>query len=133
MIKKARKLKSEKGLLAEPNKKLGKKIVMTWWSVFLDFYQSDEYSRCCPGKKEFVSVTIDGVKCHKQKRLWLINLKELHLAFLNTTDLKIGFSKFCQLRPKWCVTVDSTSGVHCVCVCEIRQSAKLFHACCYTR
>ena len=55
-------------------------------------------------------------------------MKELHLAFLNTTDHKIGFSKFCQLRPKWCVTVDSTSGVHCVCVCEIHQNAKLLHA-----
>ena len=30
MIKKARKLKSEKGLLAEPNKKLGHKFLKTW-------------------------------------------------------------------------------------------------------
>ena len=128
MIKKARKLKSEKGLLAEPNKKLGKKISEDMVKCILDFYQFDEYSRCCPRKKEFVSVTTDGVKCHKQKHLLLINLKELHLAFLNTTNHKIGFSKFFQLRLKWCVTVDSTSGVHAVCVCEIHQNAKLLHA-----
>ena len=127
MIKKARKLKSETGLLAEPNKNLGKKISEDMVKCILDFYQSDECSRCCPGKKEFVSVTTDRGKRHKQKYLLLINLKELHLAFLNTTDHKIGFSKFCQLCAKWCVTVDSTSGVHSVCVCEI-QNAKLLHA-----
>ena len=128
MIKKTRKLKSKKGLLAEPNKRLGKKISEDTVKCILDFYQSNKYSRCCPGKKEFVSITIDGVKCHKQKRLLLINLKELHLEFSNTTDHKIGFSKFCQLHPKWFVTVDSTSGVHSVCVCEIHQNAKLHTA-----
>ena len=51
MIKKARKLKSEKGLLAEPNKILGKKISEAMLKCILDFYQSDEYSCCCPGKK----------------------------------------------------------------------------------
>ena len=75
-----------------------------------------------------ISVIIDGVKCHKQKRLLLINLKELHLKLLNTTDHKIGFSKFCHLCPKWCVTVDSSSGVHSVCVCEIHQNGKLLYA-----
>ena len=50
-----------------------------------------------PGKKEFVSVKIDGVKHHRQKRLLLINLKELHLEFKKTTDIKIGFSKSCEL------------------------------------
>ena len=44
MIKKARKLKSEKGPLAEPNKKLGKKISDDMVKSILDFYQSDEYS-----------------------------------------------------------------------------------------
>ena len=92
-----------------------------------DFYQSDEYSRCCPGKKESVPVSTDGLKCHKQKRLLLITLKEHHLVFLNITGHKIGISKFCQLQPKW-VTVDSSSGVHSVCVCEIHQNAKLLYA-----
>ena len=93
----------------------------------LDFYQYDEYSQCCPGKQEFVSVTIEDLKCHKQKCLLLINLNKLHLEFLNTTDHKIGFSKFYQLCPKWCVTVNSSSGIHSVCVCTIHKNAKLLH------
>jgi len=31
--------------------------------------------------------------------------------------LKVGFSKFYSLCPKWCVTV-SSSGAHSVCVCK---------------
>ena len=39
-------------------------------------------------------------------------------------DLKIGFSKFCTLRPKWCVIVGS-SGTHSVCVCTTHQKTIL--------
>ena len=69
----------------------------------------------CPEKKEFVSVKTDGVKQHKQKRLLLCNLKELHIEFLKSTQ--IGFPKFCQLRAKWCITLNSGSGVRSVCEC----------------
>ena len=80
------------------------------------------------GKKKYVSVKIDGVKQHKQKRLLLTNLKELHLGFLKQSQEKICFSKFCQLRPKWCKIVNSALGVHSVYVREIHQNAKLLAA-----
>jgi len=38
--------------------------------------------------------------------------------------MKIGFSKFCSMRPKWCVT-SSSSGTHSVCVCSYNQNAVL--------
>ena len=80
----------------------------------------------CVQKKEFVSIKIDSVKQHKQKsKLPLCNLKELHIEFLKGTHIQIGFSKFCQLRPKWFITVNSGSGIHFVCVCEICQNVKL--------
>ena len=60
-----------------------------------------------------------------QKRLLLINLKELHVEFKKATDIKIGFSKFCEFRPKWCIPVGSASVAHSVCVCEYHQNAKL--------
>ena len=34
------------------------------------------------------------------------------------------FSKFCELRPKWCIRADS-HGTHSVCVCSIHQNAIL--------
>ena len=39
-------------------------------------------------------------------------------------EVSIGFSKFCSLHPKWCVTVGSC-GTHSVCVCTIHQNAIL--------
>ena len=41
-----------------------------------------------------------------------------------TLELKIGISKFCDLRPKNCVTVGAR-GTHSVCVCKIHQNVKL--------
>ena len=42
-------------------------------------------------------------------------------------NAKVGLSKFCSLRPRWCVTVDSP-GTLSVCVCEIHQNLKLMVA-----
>ena len=73
------------------------------------FYEDDEYSRQLPGKKDYVSIQ-KGV--HKQKQLVLCNLHELLVAFKERNpDVKIGFSKFCTLCPKWCVIAGS-SGTH---------------------
>ena len=75
-----------------------------------------------PGGKDFLST---GNKVHLQKSLLLSNLKELYVAYKERyPDHKIGLSKFCELRPKWCVTVLS-SGTHSVCVCTQYQNTKL--------
>ena len=49
-------------------------------------------------------------------------MRELYQQFKE--NLKIGFSKFAELRPKQCVLAGS-SGTHCVCVCVIHQNVKL--------
>ena len=91
----------------------------------LEFYQLNDFTRLYPGKKSFVSVFLNGEKVHKQKHLILLDLKELYIKFKKMyPDYKIGFSKFCELRPKWCVTVNS-SGTHCVCVCTCHQMLNL--------
>ena len=52
-------------------------------------------------------------------------VNELHAAYKEKNPThKIGLSKFCSLRPKWCVTV-SSSGTHSVCVCTIHHNTKL--------
>ena len=61
---------------------------------------------------------------HKQKRLLLMNIKELFLEFKNQYNVQVVFSKSCELRPAWCVTVDPKSA-HSVCVFEIHQNLKL--------
>ena len=62
---------------------------------------------------------------HKQKQLVLCNLHELFVAFKERNpDVKIGFSKFCTLCPKWCVIAGS-SGTNLVCVCNTHQNTIL--------
>ena len=59
------------------------------------------------------------------KRLILCNLKELYAAYkFKYPDHKVGFSKFCSLRPKWCVLAE-VKGAHSVYVCTIHQNVKL--------
>ena len=124
LVKQARQLKKEKGILGEPESKKGRTLNMATIQRVRAFYEDDEYSRMWPSKKEFVSVRVDVKKVHKQKRLLLLNLNELYIQFKKQwPNDKIGFSKFCELRPKWCITVNSF-GMHSVCVCQIHQNIK---------
>ena len=62
----------------------------------IKFYEDDKYSIIIPGSKDYISV---GKKQHMQKQLLLANLKELYSSFFKEhADIKIGFSKSCQLQ-----------------------------------
>ena len=120
-IRKSRKLAKEKGILALPYPKCGKKLSNEVVSAVVDFCNDDEYSRQMPGKKDCFSV---GKNVYKQRHI-LCNLKELYVPFKNTNpEMKIGFSKFCTLRPKYCFLAGA-SRTHSVCVCTIHQNVKL--------
>ena len=55
--------------------------------------------------KEYINKNFSACKS-------LRNLQELYTAFKEKhPNVNIGFSKFCALRPKWCVLADS-SGAH---------------------
>ncbi|XP_071839778.1 uncharacterized protein [Apostichopus japonicus] len=118
VVRQARKL----GFMELPEQRSGRPLAKEIQDLVIKFYSDDEYSRQMPGKKDFVSVKRN---VHVQKRLLLCSLKELYAAFeQNHPNVKIGFSKFCSLRPKWCVLVGS-SGTHSVCVCTIHQNVEL--------
>ena len=73
-----------------------------------------------PGKKD-VSVSRNT---HKQKRSIISNLNELYANFKSKyIGTSIGFSKSCELQPKWCVLAGS-SATHSVCVCTYHQNMK---------
>lgn len=125
MVKKSRNLIKSHGILADVPEKKGKTLSSEVVLRVKSFYENDEYSRLCPGKKDFVSVKMDHGRQQIQKRLLLVNIKELYAEYKKQfSEDKISFSKFSDLRPKWCVTVGGT-GTHYVCVCEIHQNVKL--------
>ena len=67
----------------------------------------------CLEKKDYVSVSSNT---YKQKRLILSNLNELYANFKSKcVSTSIGFSKFYELCPKWCILARS-SGTHSMCV-----------------
>ena len=122
MVRKAFRLREEKGILATPEAKKGSVLPDTVQPLVKEFYCDDENSRLLPGKKDYVSI---GRNHHMQTRLILSNLKELYSSFKEKNPaVKIGFSKFCMPRPKWCITIGA-SGTHSVCVCTSHQNVIL--------
>jgi len=57
MVKKSRELRAANGILADPMKKRGKSLPDKRVMAFRMFYEDDEFSRMCPGKKDFVCVS----------------------------------------------------------------------------
>lgn len=129
MAKATKKLVKENGILCGVKKKLGStKLNDSTVEKVHEFYREDEISRNCPGLRDYVTVTEAGKGTSIQRRLILMNLKEAYEKFKNDDkykDLKIGFSKFAELRPPECVLALDNYGTHCVCVCQYHQNFKL--------
>ena len=125
-VQKARDLEEEHGVFFLPPPRKGKSTATETIHKVLEFYQNNENSRILPGIKDRVSIKKN---VYQQKRLILCTLKELYLAYKeNYPENTIGFSKFCSLRPKWCVSAGK-AGTHSVCVCTIHQNViLLLHA-----
>lgn len=121
-VRLSRKLTKSQGVLPSLKQKDGHKVSDEVIKDVISFYEEDDNSRVCPGKKDFVSL---GQKKYKQKRLILFSLNELFVNFKQKyPQHKIGRSAFCSLRPKWCV-LPGSSGTHNVCVCKYHQNVKL--------
>lgn len=124
MARQAKNLVKEKGVMALPNKRLPTFSKETE-NIILHFYKSEEISRIMPGKKDYKSVWKGGFKVQEQKHLILCNLREAYKLFKTKhPSLKVGFSKFAELRPKECILAGG-AGTHSVCVCTIHQNIKL--------
>ena len=123
--KKARQLKVSSGILADTTKKKGNRLPEETIQRINDFYNSDENSRIMPGMKEVVSIVTENGKESIQKRLLLLDLRELYdLYSKENSDCPVSFSKFAQQRPKYCI-LTGASGTHSVCVCVTHQNCKL--------
>jgi len=124
MARQAKHLVQEKGVMALPKERLPRFSKETE-NIIIQFYKSEEISRIMPGKKDYKSVWKGGVKVLEQKHLILCNLKEAYKLFKTKhPSIKVGFSKFAELRPCECILAGKP-GTHTVCVCTIHQNIKL--------
>lgn len=118
-------LKLKGGVFAETIVGSSSRLLDTTKIAVKNFYESDENSRMMSGKKDVISVKIDGKRTSLQKRLLLYDLKSLHILFQKDfPKIEIGFSTFAKLRPKNCI-IAGASGTHNVCVCTIHENCKL--------
>ncbi|KYN00525.1 hypothetical protein ALC62_09899 [Cyphomyrmex costatus] len=125
LAQKSKELRKSGGVLAEVSKAVGKSLPNTTLMKVDGFYNDDTISRIMPGVKDAISVKADNKRLKVQKRLLLLNLKELHASFTEFhPDVSISFSAFAKLRPKYCI-LPGGSGTHSVCVCTIHQNCKL--------
>ncbi len=81
-----------------------------------EFYCRDDISRQAPGKKDYVTVWKKQDKVKLQKRHMYYTVKETHSLFkLENPDLKIGKSKFAQLKPANVLHKSETPKDACLC------------------
>ena len=89
-----------------------------------DFYVRDDISRMLPGKKDYVSVKLaDGKREHRQKRLLLFKIGEVHELFKEESNVQIGKSKFAELRPPQ--VIPSSAFDQEVCICKYHENIDL--------
>lgn len=94
-VRQARVLKEKSGILSMPARGKGMGLSDDIRPKIIAFYEDDEISRLCPGKKDFVCVkNSSGEKAKVQKCLLLGNLKEILLQFKKQSSEKVGFHLF---------------------------------------
>lgn len=98
---KSKQLKSENGIFGEVCKKKGKNLLEETMKKIQNFYEDN--SRIQSSISASISVKINGNKQRVQKRLLQCSLSELHCIFKDSyPKMKVSFSKFANLRPKYC-------------------------------
>lgn len=103
------------------HKKKGKKLCQETVNFFV-FYDNDEYSRMCPGQKEFKSIKDGrGKNTPNQKRLLLMNLTIYSVQKQRTRlqSVFVFFPQLCELRSPWCIIVGAKR-THTVCMWFIK-------------
>ncbi|XP_041969230.1 uncharacterized protein LOC121726069 [Aricia agestis] len=81
-------------------------------NIVKKYFEDDENSRMCAGKKEFVTKG----KIKKQKKYLTDSLLNLHNKYIkNYPQYKLSYSAFCKLRPFWIRIPNVNSRETCLC------------------
>ena len=80
------------------------------------WYCHDDISRVAPGKKDYVTIITDQGNEKVQKKNLLMTVAEAYELFKHgNPTVKIGKSKFVQLRPKYVLPVSDLGQNVCLC------------------
>jgi hypothetical protein len=103
-VRKAKQPVQTKKILSPRIPKPGTMIKYDTVNLVSEFHYGDEITRCMSGKKIlYFQKTME--KFHKQKQLFLCNLNDAYSLFKQQyPNVKVGFSKFCEIRIRNMVT-----------------------------
>ena len=90
------------------------------------FYEQDDISRMCPGKKETKSIKTATGHALRQKRYLIMNVNEAYQLYKENSLMKVGRSKFSELRPDH-VTLISDKDQN-VCMCQYQENLTMLLA-----
>lgn len=86
------------------------------------FFEKDENSRLCPGKRDFIS----RKRIKKQKRYLNDCLKNLHKKFVKShSELQISYQTFCRCKPFWIVPPVASKRDTCMCITHANISLQI--------
>lgn len=127
LAKRAKELYAVKGIMSAPLEKVHRpRFDQQTLKCVEDFYLDDENSRACPGKRDYVTVNSLGVKEKKQRRLLLLTINEAYAIFKEKhPHIRIGISKFAEMRPRECTLISDKKEAHATCICIYHQNVKL--------
>ena len=131
-VKQGRKLKKEKGILATQKNYSREGVNRATKLIITEFFECNAVSCICPGKKDCVSIKLEGGSKEKvQKRLLLTYLNEIYALFKSKfPNLHVGFSTFallCSSSPKmvytcWCIRLSQCLCMHAPPKCKTNDS-----------
>ena len=99
--RRAKQIQGEHGLLSTSNPKPGKRTPKAMDKLIKQFYELDHISRQMSGRKDCISMMVNGKKEKVQKRQILCTVYEAYLQLKDEyQNTKLGFSKFAEARPK---------------------------------
>lgn len=86
------------------------------------YFERDDVSRIFPGKKDFIKVGDEKI----QKRMMRDYIKNIYKMFVSeNSHIRISYSTFCRLRPRYVLPVKYCSRNVCLCIYHQNFALKL--------
>jgi hypothetical protein len=111
-----RNLASEIGITPKNNQRRESNITEDVKKLVVQFFEREDIARWTPGRKESITIKVNGEKVTYQKRYLVCSLREVYSLFVETHGNILGLAKFCELRPPHIVTFGSTPAEACCCL-----------------
>ncbi|XP_073537000.1 uncharacterized protein [Phyllobates terribilis] len=119
------KLVADKGLNLETPKKQTLSSRLEVQETVIQFYNKPDIVYTAPGMKDEMTIWKNGKKTKERKYYLTFSLREAYTVFCDTfTEIEVGFSTFCKLRPANVLLLHDIPADQCKCLTCANEFAK---------